>query len=129
MTQLKKDIRNRKDIELIVDAFYDKIKVDQTLSHFFEHISYRNWVKHKELMCNFWENILFQKGQYEGNPMQKHKEINEKTPMLSHHFQQWITLFVSTIDEHFEGRVADSAKARAVSVAEVMNNRLNKPDA
>lgn len=65
---MKKDIKNRKDIELLVNKFYDKVKADKSISHFFTDTVHVNWKQHL-VMYDFWENIVFFTGAYEGNPM------------------------------------------------------------
>ena len=43
---MKTDIRNRKDIELLVDTFYDKIKTDAVIGFLFTEIAQVNWETH-----------------------------------------------------------------------------------
>jgi hemoglobin len=56
---MKTDIRNRKDIELLVNAFYDKIKTDGVIGFLFTEVAKVNWETHLPRMYDFWENILF----------------------------------------------------------------------
>ena len=55
---MKTDIRNRKDIEKLVNSFYDKIKSDVVIGYMFNDVAKVNWEKHLAIMYNFWENIL-----------------------------------------------------------------------
>ncbi len=59
---MKKDIENRKDIELLVRSFYDKVKADDTIGYIFNDIAKVNWEKHLPVMFDFWENVLFYTG-------------------------------------------------------------------
>ena len=72
---MKKDIITRKDIELLVTNFYGKIKKDILIGPVFTDIARVNWEKHLPLMCDFWENVLFYSGNYQGNPMDLHKHL------------------------------------------------------
>lgn len=122
---VKRDLKNRKDIEFLVSEFYKKVKTDDVIGFYFTKVVNIHWDRHLELMVNFWENVLFHTGHYEGNPMQRHQELNETNPLKLVHFEQWTKLFSATIDEHFSGTIADTAKQRASSIAKVMVHKLN----
>lgn len=122
---MKADIQNRADIENLVNAFYEKVKKDESISHFFTEVVPVNWEKHLPVMYDFWENLLFATGNYEGNPMAKHKGIHHKSPLSMQHFQQWIRLFHETVDERYEGNNADLIKQRAQSIAIVMQVKIH----
>jgi len=126
---MKKDIENRADIELLVRSFYDKVKADDTIGYIFNDIAKVNWEKHFPVMFDFWENVLFYTGSYEGNPMVIHQHINRVVPLTREHFGRWNELFVKTVDELFEGSNAMLAKQRALSIATVMQIKILKPEA
>lgn len=117
---MKTDIRNRKDIEKLVDAFYNKVKTDPVIGYLFTDVAMVNWSSHLPKMYDFWENILFCTANYSGNPMMKHKELHEKSPMTEEHFKHWITLFTSTVDKLFEGTKTEEIKNRAMNIASLM---------
>ena len=117
---MKTDIRNRADLELLINAFYHKVKSDQVIGFYFSEVVNVNWDSHLPKMYDFWENILFYRGVYSGNPMEKHVQIHQKQPMNQKHFNQWTMLFTETVDELFEGEKAETIKQRAISIATVM---------
>ncbi len=117
---MKPDIRNRKDIETLVNAFYEKIKTDVKIGYLFNDVANVNWELHLPKMYDFWENILFSTSNYEGNPMAKHKTLHDKSPMTKAHFQHWIDLFNKTVNTHFEGPKAEEIKNRAMNIASAM---------
>ena len=121
---MKKDIEDRKDIELLINSFYDKVKQDAIIGLFFTEVVQVNWEKHLPVMYNFWENIVFQTGSYNGNPMDKHLELNKKSLILMEHFQRWILLFNETVDELFKGKKAELIKQRALSISTVMQIKI-----
>lgn len=121
---MKKDLQNREDIELLINTFYDKVKKDALISFFFTDVVPVNWEKHLPTMYNFWENIVFYTGGYEGNPMEKHQNLHKMHPMSKAHFQRWLELFTTTVDELFEGEKAELIKQRALSIATVMQIRF-----
>ena len=117
---MKKDIKNRTDIERLVNAFYDKVKQDAVLGYLFNDVARVNWDEHLAKMYNFWENILFYTGNYSGSPMIVHRELHSKSTMTTAHFEHWIALFTKTVDDLFKGEKADEIKARATNIAAVM---------
>lgn len=121
---MKKDIENKKDIALLVDEFYDKVKADDTIGYIFNDVVKVNWQKHLPVMYSFWENTLFYTGSYEGNPMELHKHLHKLMPLTLEHFKQWNYLFIKTVDELFEGPQANLAKQRAVSISAVMQIKI-----
>lgn len=116
----KHDIANRDDIILLVNTFYDKIKKDDVIGHFFTDVAKVDWNKHLPIMYNFWENILFYTGNYSGNPMQAHKKVHNLSPMNQKDFNHWVKVFTKTVDELFEGKKAEEIKERATNIAQVM---------
>ena len=117
----KKDIEGLKDIKLMVDNFYDKVKMDKLLSPiFFEHIP-ADWQPHLDKMYLFWNAALFGEKGYVGNPFSKHAKMDVLTPV---HFERWLSLFNKTIDTHFCGSMADDAKRRAAIMAKNFMQRL-----
>lgn len=124
MQQQKKDITGRKDIELLVDTFYQKLRQDELLGFVFEDIARVNWVKHLPVMYDFFENMLFYTGAYTGNPMELHKQVNRLFPLTEAHFARWNFLFGNTVDELFAGDTAMLAKQRTKSIAAVMQLKI-----
>ncbi len=117
---MKTDIRNRKDIEKLINAFYDKVKTDAVIGYLFNDVAKVNWDMHLPKMYDFWENILFYTANYEGNPMLKHKELHQKSPMTKVHFQHWNALFIQTVDKLFVGKKAEEIKNRALNISDMM---------
>lgn len=123
---MKKDINNRKDIELLVVEFYEKVKTDKTIGHFFSDVVQVKWERHLPIMIDFWENLLFFDNDYEGNPMSIHKTIDKKYPMKKKDFNAWTKLFNTTVDHLFEGPNAETIKQRAERIATIMLQSLSK---
>jgi hemoglobin len=123
---MKKDIATRKDIEILVDAFYHKIKEDELIGFIFSDIAKVNWEKHLPIMYDFFENMLFYTGSYTGNPMELHKHISRLFPLTEDHFIQWNYLFCTSVDELFDGKTAELVKQRAKSISTVMQIKILK---
>jgi hemoglobin len=121
---MKKDIATRKDIEILVDAFYSKIRQDELIGFIFDDIAKVNWQKHLPVMYDFFENMLFYTGAYTGNPMELHKHVNRLFPLTEAHFTRWNYLFSNTVDELFCGDTAELVKQRTKSIAAVMQLKI-----
>jgi hemoglobin len=111
------DIQTRADIEKLVNAFYAKVQTDVLLAPVFSHI---DWPKHLPLMCDFWSLTLLGDPGYRNNMVQKHLGL----PIKPEHFNRWLSLFNSTVDELFAGEKAAEAKSRAYSMAVVIQVKL-----
>jgi hemoglobin len=121
---MKNDITARRDIILLVDTFYDTIRKDEMLGYIFDNIAHVNWVKHLPIMYDFWENTLFFTGSYSGNPVLSHTHLHKLFPLTKAHFDHWNVLFVTTIDDLFEGAKAELAKQRALSISIVLQIKI-----
>jgi hemoglobin len=119
------DIQNREDIIKLVDAFYEKVKVDETIGYIFTTIAQVNWELHLPRMYDFWENILFCTGNFDGNPMKTHKILNQKIAMNFTHFNRWNTIFNETVNSLFKGEKAEEIKNRAMNISKAMMEALN----
>jgi hemoglobin len=120
---MKHDIKNREDIIKLVDVFYDKVKKDAVIGYIFSDVAHVNWDLHLPRMYDFWENILFYTGNFDGNPMMTHKTLNEKAPMDFTHFNRWNTLFDETVDALYKGEKAEEIKNRAMNISKAMMDK------
>jgi hemoglobin len=112
------DIVDRKDIEMLVDRFYEKVREDALLAQQFAHV---DWPKHLPTMYNFWSSMMLGEQSYRGNPFQKHVNL----PLERQHFNTWIKIFLEVVDGNFKGGKADEIKKRAQQIAEVFQYRMN----
>lgn len=121
---MKKDIKTRNDIETLINNFYEVVKADPVIGHFFSNVVKVNWEKHLPVMYDFWENILFYSGSYTGNPMAIHKHLHSLHPMRKEDFDQWLGIFKSTARNLFEGDNTELIIQRAQSIALVMEMKI-----
>ena len=128
-----KPIESRKDIDLLMDSFYSKIRRDELLGPIFNyHIAEEHWPAHLVKIGDFWETNLFRIPKFKGNPTLKHIQVDEnmKYEITQKHFGQWLILWFQSIDELFEGELADRAKnaARMMSTKQFMAMWYNRPE-
>ena len=117
---MKRDITSRADIEKLIIDFYEKVKVDKTIGFIFTEVVPINWAHHIPVIVDFWESILLDNPVYKKNAMEVHYDLNKKVPLQKEHFDSWLHLFISTVDELFEGKIAALAKTRAKSIGHLM---------
>ncbi len=61
------DLKNREDVYMLVSSFYEKVRKNEEIGHFFED-TITNWEEHLNKLTDFWESNLFFKAKYKGNP-------------------------------------------------------------
>ena len=110
------DILTEKDVAILVNAFYGKVRQDELLASVFDPIIKDNWDFHLKQMVDFWSTILLYTKKYKDDPMPKHLPL----AIEKEHFERWLELFNETIDELFEGEIADNARKRANNIARIM---------
>lgn len=108
----REDILSEESIRLMVDTFYNKVRQDDLIGPIFERVV-NDWDTHLPTMYQFWQKLLFDTGDYSGNPYQKHLAL----PVEKAHFTRWLKLFSSTIDDKFRGPMAEEAKRLAKNIA------------
>jgi len=128
-----KPIKNREDIQLLVNTFYSKIRKDELLGPIFNsHISENQWPHHLIKLIDFWETNLFGVRKFKGSPTQKHLKVDENLDYRidALHFGKWLNLWVETINELFTGERADKAiyMARKMATGQYLTLWNQKPD-
>ncbi len=130
---LRQDILGIHDIKRFVDLFYQRVQTEPALNKIFSEVANVQWDVHLETMYQFWNRILFGAGNFCGNPLKTHLELQSKIratniPGLTEaNFAIWIELFEQTIDELFCGPNADSAKLAAHRMRDHLLSVLNRP--
>ena len=111
---MKQDIKNRSDVQLLVSEFYKKVRENKEIGSFFNN-SIKNWEEHLEKLTDFWESNLFFVSKYSGNPQKAHIAVDAQNnqQINAEHFGIWMNLWFETIDEYFEGELAQRAKNNA----------------
>ncbi len=95
---------------------------------FFDEVAKVDWPKHLPVMYAFWEFMLLGTADaYRGNPVQKHFDLHDRHPLKTEHFDRWLSLFQTTVDDLFEGEKAKDAKFRAFAIAETWKPKFDGP--
>lgn len=101
------------DIRLLVDTFYNKVRMDPLIGPIFNGVIQDRWPEHLAKLYGFWETVLFGEQTYHGSPFRPHAKL----PVNQAHFDAWLKLWHGTIDEFFVGEKADEAKWRGEKMA------------
>ena len=113
-------------IRQLVDAFYDKVRLDAELAPIFLRAIPGDWEPHLTRMYAFWSSVMLTTGRYKGNPVVKHLVIPGIQPHL---FERWLALFNETCGELFEDGVSEELRAKAARIAESLKLALfYRPD-
>ena len=117
---IKQDIHSLDDIKLMVNTFYQRIKQDIVLGPIFEEKIQDRWPVHLEKMYRFWQTILLEEHTYNGSPFPPHAQM----AIDESHFVIWLKIFTTTVDDLFNGNVAEDAKKRGTLMAALFNSKF-----
>ena len=95
---------NEASIKLMVDSFYAEVRNDEVLGPVFEHALHGQWDAHMPRMYAFWSTVLLGSGSFQGNVYGKHMALSGVEP---EHFRRWLGLFEETVNELFDGAIAE----------------------
>lgn len=118
------DISNREDIVQLLDTFYKTVRTDAIIGYIFNDAIGNDWSHHMPIMYNFWESVLFQRPAYQGNPIKKHIDLHKHIPLKPEHFKRWLVLWTTTVNDLFQGNVADEAINRATLMANLIEMKV-----
>lgn len=117
---MKKDILTEKDIQLLVNSFYDKVNKDELLAPVFNIEAGIDWDHHLPKMYKFWGTQLIGTADYQGQPFPPHMKL----AITAVHFKRWQELFIETVYDLFEGAIADLAIYKAKNIALIFQHKL-----
>jgi len=117
---MKEEIKTTEQVKKLVDKFYEKVNADNLLSPVFNQEAKVNWEGHLPKMYQFWGTQLIGTGDYTGRPFPPHAELH----INKEHFQRWLQLFMETVNENFEGEIAEKAKEKAKNIATIFQHKL-----
>jgi hemoglobin len=123
------DIENRDDCERLVRAFYERAIRDPVIGWIFVDVAQLDLEAHVPRIASFWETMLLGSGSYSGGAFRPHANLHARVRLRAGHFERWLWLWSTTVDELFTGQRAELAKAHAVRVATAFHARLESAPA
>jgi hemoglobin len=121
---VRSDIEDRADCERLVRAFYARALVDPMIGWIFVDVAKLDLEEHVPVIASFWETILLGSQSYSGGAFRPHAALHAQVALRAGHFERWLVLWRTTVDELFAGERAESAKAHAVRVGRAFHRRL-----
>jgi hemoglobin len=128
MADQRTDIESRADCERLVRAFYGRALTDPVIGFIFVDVAKLDLEAHVPRIAAFWETILLGVQSYGGGAFRPHAVINTKVTLRAGHFERWLHLWRTTVDELFAGARAELAKTHAERVARAFHARLRMMD-
>jgi len=116
-------IDNEEDVRALVQRFYDRATKDELIGHFFVGLDLPT---HLPKITSFWCMVLLGDPTYQGSPIAAHMMLDRRIRMEPQHFDRWLALWESTVDELFTGDKAEEAKQRARTIASVMLHKVQQ---
>ena len=118
------DIEDRADCERLVRAFYSRALTDPIIGWIFVDVAKLDVEAHVPQIASFWETVLLGARTYSGGAFRPHAALHRKVRLRAGHFERWLWLWRTTVDELFRGPRAELAKAHAQRVARAFHARL-----
>jgi hemoglobin len=119
-----RDIETRADCERLVRAFYSRALEDPIIGWIFVDVAKLDVEEHVPVIASFWETILLGAQTYRGGAFRPHAVLHAQAGLRAGHFERWLALWRTTVDELFAGPRAELAKAHAERVAHAFLRRL-----
>lgn len=120
------DITTRDDVLELVRAFYREAAIDDVLAPVF-HAVHVDWADHIPRVTDFWCWQLLGEAAVTRNTLGLHEPAHALVPFTDAHYERWLAIWTSTVDDLFTGPIADTAKQRATRVASAMQRYLSGP--
>jgi hemoglobin len=111
-----------------VRDFYRQVAMDDILGPVFA-AAHVDWSAHIPKLADFWAKQLLGEPGYDGNPLRAHEPIHTRTPFTDVHYERWLDLFSTTVDDGYAGPHAELAKARASRMARALRRLLEGVEA
>lgn len=120
-----KDIETQDDLYFLVDNFYQRLLSDSSISYIFTDVVKIKLEEHLPILVTFWSQAIFDTGGYFNNLTKIHLDINEKEKLTPELFTIWLNHFNAAADANFIGSNAEKIKTQALSLATVMQIKIN----
>ena len=121
-----KDIKKRKDLELLVTEFYKKVLADDKIAPVFTGTVKIDWGSHLPIICDFWENLLWGGEKYQANLMQKHLDFNQHIHFTHLHLERRLLHWNTTLTANFAGKNAAQISERAGHIGRLILFKISQ---
>jgi hemoglobin len=122
---IMKDIENQDDLYFLVHHFYQRLLSDAAISYIFTDVVKIKLEEHLPILVTFWSQAIFDTGGYFNNLTKIHLDINDKEKLTPELFTIWLIHFNASVNDNFVGANAEKIKTQALSLATVMQIKIN----
>ena len=119
-----RDIADREDVVELLGDFYHRAFADELLRPVFVDIAQMDLSTHLPAITDFWCKTVLKQGEYRRNVATPHRELHEIAHLEPRHFERWLLLWHSTIDDRHTGHRAEIAKLQGARIAHSMCRML-----
>ena len=121
---MKPDLATRSQIHNLVVGFYREVSCDDLLGPVFREVAETDWAAHIPKLIDFWCRVLLGHPGYEGYVLGAHRDVHEAEPFTPELFDRWYLLFAASVDESWQGPIAERAKVHAARMAKGLAHHL-----
>lgn len=118
------DLQTREDLVVLFDTFYQRLLEHPEMHRIFIDVKEMDMQKHLPEIVSFWEQVVFNTGDYRRNVMALHLDLNQITHLDKPLFDFWLKTLFETVDFLFSGEKSELLKTRALSIATVMQIKI-----
>lgn len=116
----------RENLETLVTTFYHRAMKDDLIGDYFtlelgEDINNFEWVRHIDILVDFWASVFMDDPEYTSDPYGPHFTI---VGLQEKDFVRWVQLFSQASEEIYVDEVAKSFQHKAKEYAQEFMTRL-----
>lgn len=121
---VKIDLADRAAIEELVASFYEKVLSDPVLAPVFLDVAKIRIEEHLPRIVDYWCKMLHGTKTYKRHTIAIHQHLHHQSAFEKVHYERWLLLFLSSIDERFSGPYTDKARRVAGNVIKNMQKHF-----
>ena len=115
---------DREGLDAFVDAFYARLLADPLLAPLFLDVAAVDLERHLPRIKAYWRKMLFGDRSYTEHMMEKHRDLDRRSPLSAAQYAAWLSHFETTLRERHRGPLADRARELARRIAGNMRRNL-----
>ena len=120
----RSDLDTPASIDRFVDRFYARVLSDPLLAPLFLEVAGIDLERHLPRIKAYWRKMLLGEPTYRRHMMQKHRDLDARSPLAPEHYARWLLLFEATLDDEHAGLMAERARGLARRIAGNMRRNL-----
>jgi len=111
-------------IDALVERFYARVLRDPLLAPLFTEVAGIDLAHHLPRIKAYWRKMLLGDSGYRRHMMAKHRAVDSRSAFEGRHYDRWLLLFETALDEGACGPVTERARMLARRIAGNMRRNL-----